>query len=183
MIKPTLRKLNTVLLSPLTISKDDRFSLNYHFAPYSTRRFAKPSLLPHLLINERPMSLIQYTRTNQQKTISEYLEQASSQLKDRYSSLQSFLLGLGDDAEEKTTNYYVAFRRLRNFACVEIRISTDEILVFTKVDPETIHLEDGFTRDVSQIGHYGTGNLEIKLKTTEDLEKAKPLLIKSYELS
>jgi len=44
-------------------------------------------------------------------------------------------------------------------------------------------LEDEFTRDVRSIGHFGTGDLEIRIKSAEDLEKAKPLLIKSYESS
>ena len=52
-----------------------------------------------------------------------------------------------------------------------------------KVDPTTGQLEDGFTRDVREIGHFGTGDLEIKLKTAEDLERAKPLLVRSYESS
>ena len=36
-------------------------------------------------------------------------------------------------------------------------------------------------KDVSKIGHHGLGSVEIRLKSYEDLEKAKPLIIKSYE--
>jgi len=46
-----------------------------------------------------------------------------------------------------------------------------------------LKLEKGFTRDVRNIGHYGTGDLEISIKTDDDIEKAKPLLIMSYETS
>jgi len=52
-----------------------------------------------------------------------------------------------------------------------------------KVDPATIVLEPGFTRDVSNIGHFGTGDLEITLSTPDDLERAKPLLKRSYDES
>ena len=41
----------------------------------------------------------------------------------------------------------------------------------------------GFTRDVRKIGHFGTGDLEIRISSDEDLEKAKPLLLESYEAS
>ena len=122
-------------------------------------------------------------KVSQYKTISEYLEQADSELIDRYEALKSFLLSLGEDVEEKTTNSYVAFRRLKNFACIELRVSSNEILIFTKVNPDSIELEDEFTRDVRNIGHFGTGDLEIRLKSAEDLVKAQPLLIKSYESS
>jgi predicted transport protein len=51
------------------------------------------------------------------------------------------------------------------------------------VDPESVSLEKGFTRDVRNIGHFGTGDLEITLKTSADYEKAKALLFSSYEAS
>ena len=56
-----------------------------------------------------------------------------------------------------------------------------EISVWVKVDPDTVKEEDNFTRNVSNIGHYGTGDLEILIKNDEDLERAKPLIVRSYE--
>ena len=62
-------------------------------------------------------------------------------------------------------------------------MGNNDILIYTKIDPDSIELEKGFTRDVRQIGHYGTGDLEIRLQTAEALERAKPLLRESYESS
>lgn len=118
-----------------------------------------------------------------QKTITEYLEQADEELTNRYSMLQEFLLNLGDDVQEKTLKYYVAFRRIKNFACVEVRVAAKELLVYVKVDPDSVELREGFTRDVRNIGHFGTGDLEIKIKNADDFEQAKPLFVKSYEAS
>jgi predicted transport protein len=117
------------------------------------------------------------------KTVTEYFASAEPELVDRYEAVRDFLLNLGDDVEEKTLKNYVAFRRLKNFACVEPRVNAAELLIYVKVDPDTVDLLDSFTRDVRSIGHYGTGDLEIKLKTADDLERAKPILIKSYEAS
>jgi predicted transport protein len=64
---------------------------------------------------------------------------------------------------------------------VEFRLTTGKILVFVKVDPASVLLEPGFTRDVSNVGHFGTGDLEITLSKPEDLERAMPLLKRSYE--
>ena len=72
---------------------------------------------------------------------------------------------------------------IKNFACVEFRPSTSKILVFVKVDPASVELEEGFTRDVSKVGHFGTGDLEITLSSASDLERAKPLIERSYEAS
>ena len=41
-------------------------------------------------------------------------------------------------------------------------------------------LEKGFTRDVTNIGHYGTGNLYTTIKDNNDFEKAKPYILESY---
>lgn len=54
------------------------------------------------------------------------------------------------------------------------------MLLTLKLDPDSVALEDGFSRDVRQIGHWGTGDLELTLRTTADLERAKPLLDRSY---
>ena len=102
---------------------------------------------------------------------------------DRYAGLRAFLLALGDDVQEKVLQYYIAFKRIKNFASVEIRPQKGDILVFVKVNPDTVDLEQGFTRDVRKIGHFGTGDLEITIHTDDDLERAKPLLLKSYEAS
>ncbi len=75
------------------------------------------------------------------------------------------------------------WRANRNFACVELRSSHKAVLVHVKVDPSSIELQKGFTLDVSNVGHFGTGELEITLRSFDDLEKAKPLLLQSYEAS
>ena len=117
------------------------------------------------------------------KTVSDYLAQAGPDLTDRYEALRAFLLALGDDVQEKTLKYYVAFKRIKNFACVEVHPQNGELLAFLKVDPDSVELEDGFTRDVRAIGHFGTGDLEVRLRTDADFERAKPLLLQSYEAS
>jgi len=117
------------------------------------------------------------------KTVSDHLEQADSDQKDRFNALKDFLIGLGDDAQMKTLKHYFAFKRIKNFACVEIRTQTKQILVYVKVDPDSITLEKEFTRDMKNIWHFGSGDLEITISSDDDLEKAKDLLIKSYEVS
>ncbi len=76
---------------------------------------------------------------------------------------------------------FQTFRQLKNFACVEVHAQSKRMLIFVKVNPESIQLEKGFTRDVRNIGHYGTGDLEIAVQSDEDLERAKPLLLRSFE--
>ncbi|TCL62523.1 DUF5655 domain-containing protein [Rhizobium sp. BK251] len=118
---------------------------------------------------------------SRQKTVTQYLADADQELGDLYESVKAYLLALGDDVQTKTLDNYVAFRRLKNFACVEVKPQIRHLKVFVKVDPDSIDLEPGFTRDVRHIGHFGTGDLEIIITDAATLDRAKPLLERSYD--
>ena len=117
------------------------------------------------------------------KTFSEFLAQSSPDLQDRFEAFRAFAVALGDDVQVKTLKFYTAFKRLKNFSCVEVHPKTNNMLLFLKVDPAQVRLEPGYSRDVSNIGHFGTGDLELTIRSMADLEKAKPLIIQSYEAS
>ena len=121
------------------------------------------------------------------KTNAQSLADAGEALANLYSDIETFLMGLGDDVVQKTLNNYFAFKRIKNFACVEIKPQINVVRLYLKVDPEVVEmidgLEEGFTRDVRNIGHFGTGDLEVTVKNHEDFERAKPLILQSYEAS
>lgn len=117
------------------------------------------------------------------KTVSEVLASLEGDLLDLYQAVRDYVMALGDDIQEKKLKYYIAFKRLKNFACVEVHPSKSTVTAYLKVNPEEVDLVDGFTRDVRNVGHYGTGDLEVRIRTPEDLERAKSLLQKSYEAS
>ena len=114
-------------------------------------------------------------------TVSQYLDKADGELRALFDTVKEHLEGLGDDVQFKVLRFYFAFKRIKNFACVEIKTQERKLIVHVKVDPDTITLEDGFTRDVRAIGHFGTGDLEITIRSMKDFEKAKPLFERSYE--
>ena len=75
----------------------------------------------------------------------------------------------------------MAYKRLKNFACVELLTKEKKLLVHVKGDAAAITFEEGFVRDTTNIGTWGTGNVELTLRNLGDLERAKPLILKSYE--
>ncbi|NEB89035.1 DUF91 domain-containing protein [Streptomyces anulatus] len=89
------------------------------------------------------------------------------------------LLGLGDGVNRVERKTYRAYQRLRNFACVCPPQKT-KLLVYLKVAPADIGLVPGFTRDVRGLGHHGTGDLEVQLRTPRDIERARDLFRASY---
>ncbi len=76
---------------------------------------------------------------------------------------------------------YIAFKRIKNFACVEVYPQAGKVTVFLKVAPDIVTMEDGFTRDVHKVDHFGTGDLEVTLRTPGDLQRTTPLLVRNYE--
>lgn len=114
-------------------------------------------------------------------TVSQYLDKADGELRALFDTVKEHLEGLGDDVQFKVLRFYFAFKRMKNFACVEVKTQERKLIAHVKVDPDSITLDDGFTRDVRAIGHFGTGDLEITIRSMDDFEKAKPLFDRSYE--
>jgi predicted transport protein len=92
---------------------------------------------------------------------------------------------LGDDSQRKELKLYTAFKRIKNFVSILVlpQQKDERIHLYLKVPPNSIELEKGFSHDVSNKGHWGTGDLEVVIRSDADLEKAKPLIQKSFENS
>jgi predicted transport protein len=112
------------------------------------------------------------------KPVTQAIADLDPPLGDVYEALRAFVLALGTDVTEKLTKLYVAFRIVKNFATVTVQKSN--LYVYVKLDPTTMKLEEGFTRDVRSIGHWGTGDLEIAIRSMADFERAKPLLQQAH---
>ncbi|WP_410510342.1 DUF5655 domain-containing protein [Methanosarcina hadiensis] len=95
--------------------------------------------------------------------------------------LTKFILSLDDAIKVNENNSYISFKKKKNIACIEVRPSVRKVIVYLKVNPDSVTLLPGFSRDVRQLNHKGTGDLEITIKTKEDLENSKDLIIRSYK--
>ena len=115
------------------------------------------------------------------QTVTATIASVPMPIADLYAALEAHLKALGDDVTSSPLKLYVAFKRLKNFACVEVY--ENRLRLYVKVDPSSVDLVDGFTRDVRGKGHHGTGDLEISLRTMADFERAKPLFTLSYQAS
>ncbi|MFF4180224.1 DUF5655 domain-containing protein [Streptomyces sp. NPDC001750] len=101
-------------------------------------------------------------------------------LRDLYAELDEALTAWGE-VEVAPLRHYIAYRRLVNVASVIFRPKHEAILVYLRLDPDSVVPEEGFTRDMRGIGHLGTGDLEVRLASAADLEKAVPLIRRAFE--
>lgn len=75
--------------------------------------------------------------------------------------------------------FYIAFKTSQNIVCLEVKHK--KLLLYLKLDPKQVTGPKGISRDVTKIGHFGTGDLELTVSNTEELERAKPLIKLAYE--
>ena len=122
-------------------------------------------------------------RTPKPKTASQYLEQSSEELQALYAELRDQLLSMGEDVQEKALQTYFAFKRIRNFACVAPYTRESKLVMSLNVNVDAVELETDFTRDLRSIGHPGTGDLEVTLRSSADIDRAADLIQTSYESS
>jgi len=117
--------------------------------------------------------------TGPDKSYAEIAATLPEPLQQLVSSLEDYMLSLGDDVQRKELRLYTAFKRLKNFATVVLQ--RNRLLLYLHIDPAQAVASLPNARDVSAIGHWGTGDLEIALSSLADLDGAKPLIAAAYE--
>lgn len=117
-------------------------------------------------------------KNNGQKTHLEKLASVPIQMKNLYEDICNYIEALGDDIVANQLKLYLAYKKVQNLVCIEIY--NKQIILYLKLNPEKIELEEGFTRDMRSVGHYGTGDLQVTIKSAEDFEKAKKLIDTVY---
>ncbi|WKZ81296.1 MAG: DUF5655 domain-containing protein [Fimbriimonadaceae bacterium] len=113
------------------------------------------------------------------KSIAQWLTDQSAETKALFEAIRAAVLGQGEDIAEKETKLSISFRRTRNFASLTYA-SRGEFCLYLHLNPGDVELREGL-RDVSKIGHWGTGDLEVRIKAQKDVEDVKPLIARAYE--
>ena len=73
---------------------------------------------------------------------------------------------------------YAAFKKIRNI--VTVVALKKKLILNLPIDVNTVTFEPGFSRDVTNIGHWGCGAVELHLQNAADFKKAKPLIDRAY---
>ena len=111
----------------------------------------------------------------------DYVKQAPEELRKLWDHIDAHLLSIGDDVQKKQLKFYMAYRRLKNFLCMEMRPQAGHIFLYLKLDYTDLINPPKFVRDVSNVGHFGTGDVEAKIKTAEEFKEIEPLVKLAYQ--
>ena len=126
----------------------------------------------------KPISVSDSKKVNSDYTFKKNLQNTSESLRTLYETIRNYILSLGDDITENQLKKYTAFKKIKNLVCIEVQRS--KIILRLSLDVNTVSFEDGFSRDMTNLGHYGTGDVEITITSREDFEKAKFLIDRAY---
>ena len=119
------------------------------------------------------------TRATATYTFEEHLEGKTEHIQRLVLSVQDYIMDLDAAFEEVPKKHYIAYKISQNIACVEVQ--RRRLLLYLKLDPAEVSALPENARDVSEIGHYGTGDFELSVATEDDVEAAKPFIEMAYQ--
>jgi predicted transport protein len=114
------------------------------------------------------------------KTFTEQLSGTSDEFRELYYAIRDYILSLGDDVSENHLKLYSVFKKIKNIICVEVQ--QKRIRCYLKLDPDNLFEEQkkGLVRNVRNIGHWGTGDTEVTIKSAQNFEAIKHLIDRCY---
>lgn len=102
-----------------------------------------------------------YTEADHAATVSEEIYAL-------YEKFRDAILNLSDGIEVTPQKHYIALKKNGNLACLELQKKKVKIYIAAKAG--TLDDAKSLAKDVSAIGHYGTGDYELQVSDDKDLE-------------
>lgn len=108
----------------------------------------------------------------------EHLEGKSEEIKSLYAQLRDKVTSIDSSVQVFAKKYYIAFVRNSNF--VDALPQGKNIKIWLNLPKGKLNDPKKITRDVSSIGHYGNGDYELTISSSEDLNNAFDLIVSAY---
>lgn len=119
------------------------------------------------------------TKATATYTFEEHFENKTQHICDLGNAIHEFIVDLDPAIQVAPKKQYIAYKTSKNMVCMEIQ--GKRILLFLKLDPKKVKGPPKISRDVSSIGHFGTGDLEVSIMSEADVEATKPFIQQAYD--
>ncbi len=142
------------------------------------------SLQPDLQVVERNPVMVAagkkaaLTRATGVYTFDQHVKGKSEEIKQLVLDIREFIMDLDSAMEEAPKKFYIAYKISQNILCMEVK--QHKVILYLKLNPADVGDLPSIARDVTKIGHYGTGDLELTVTSNKDLETAKELIVGVY---
>jgi uncharacterized protein with ParB-like and HNH nuclease domain/predicted transport protein len=101
------------------------------------------------------------------------------QVRPLFDELRKRILNLDAGVHEEVRKQYIAYKLATNF--VEMVPLASELKLYLDVTIDELNDPHGLGRDVSSVGHWGTGSVEVRLTSFDQLEDVVTLVRQSFE--
>ena len=113
-------------------------------------------------------------------TIAQHTATKPSVIVDLFEKVDSYAMALGEDVQRRPVKLYIGyFASKRSFFTLELQKTKLYAYISLGV-AEALPWNPDDMRDVSSIGHYGMGDTEFVLRTSDQLPRLKDLIQQSY---
>ena len=114
-------------------------------------------------------------------TLDDHLSGKQEPTKVLFEQLREQIFALADDDSiiEKANKMYISYKHGKNFC--EVRVQAKALWIWLDIYQSDLDDPYNLTRDVTSIGHYGTGFVDLKLSSISDLDKVVNLIEQSYK--
>lgn len=117
--------------------------------------------------------------TYKEYVVEDHLKGKSEKVKELFKDLRERILQIDEKIKEKALKFYVAYQLDRNFT--EVVIQANGLWVHLDLSKDEANDPENKLIDVSDKGHWATGNLKIRIDKPEDLDYGMKLINQSYE--
>ncbi len=113
-------------------------------------------------------------------TLADHAEYLQGDVMELFQQLRRRILNLGPSVREEIKKLYVAYKTTTNFVDVVLqrkRLRLSLNMAFDEIDDPK-----GFAKDVTDLGRWGNGDVEIGLSSLDQLEEVMDLVRQSYRI-
>ena len=119
-----------------------------------------------------------HVRATATYTLEEHFDGKSKIIQALMHEIREYITGLDSAIEEVPKKFYIAYKSSKNIVCMETK--GKKIKLFVKLKPSEVLDPPKCYRNVSNIGHYGTGEVEFTVSTSEEFEETKKYIELAY---
>ena len=112
-------------------------------------------------------------------SVEKHLEGKNPTIVELFRHLQKAINELGENVEEAPTKLYIAYKTARNFC--EVQVQDNQIKMFLDIPMKELDDPQKKARDVSGVGHWGTGDMQVIFNSLDEMEYITSLIRQSYE--
>ncbi|MDW7755474.1 MAG: DUF5655 domain-containing protein [Brevefilum sp.] len=116
-------------------------------------------------------------------SVDDHLKGKNEQTRNIFATLQERILSLAEGSEiiEKANKMYIGYKHGKNFC--EIKIQTNGLKMWLDIPYEELDDPRQLVRDVKHVGHHGTGDVEVKVNSPDEIDYVMDLIEQSYRLT